>query len=109
MAANDGYKRLGLSIPKSNFFMMAFPAPKEEDYEKILHNPEIMIVMDGNKEVRVMRREFVIYDWYTIPDQICYSIYGKNAMQTWDWLKSCYPSMTDESKVAFFLFEKITN
>lgn len=107
MAKDDEFKRIRTEIPNSPFFALAFPAPEEKDFERIASNPEVFILTDGVKQVKAIRRDFRIFDWYHIPDLFCWVTYGKNATDTWDMLTKTYPDMGKSDKVAFFLFERL--
>lgn len=107
MAKDDEFKRIKTDIPNSPFFALAFPPPEEKDWERIGSQPEVFILTDGFRQVKAIRRGFRIFDWYTIPDLICWMSYGMCAMDTWDLLKKTYKDMENNSKVAFFTFERV--
>lgn len=107
MAKDDEFKRIKTQIPASPFFMLAFPAPDKKDWERIASSPEVFILTDGVKQVKAIRRDFKIFDWYTIPDIICWVAYGMSAIDAWEMLKQTYKEMETSTKVAFFMFEKV--
>ena len=107
MANNSEFKRIRTEIPNSQFFALAFPTPDEKDLDRITSNPEIFILTDGIKQVKAIRRDFRIFDWFRIPDIFCWVTYGMSAIEARDMLSKTYPDMADNDKVAFFLFERV--
>ena len=106
MAEQKELKRIKVSVPKHDFFFLAFPAPLK-DLIDIAQRPVEMILVDGDKEIRVRRGDFFRYRLDQMSNLICRVTYGLNADETMAKLKQEYPYLTDESMVAFFLFERL--
>jgi hypothetical protein len=99
-------KRIEAHIPETGTFFLAFPSP-QKDLIDIAEIPVEMIIVDGEKETKVIRGDFFRYPLDTMSNLICEITYGHDSAWTSRHLKQKYPYLKEDSMIAFFLFKKV--
>ena len=97
----------------SDYFMYVAPVPAPEpggpSNLELAESRELVEFETDNEIIIAERNDFLIYTYDRLSDFVCKMAYGMTAHEMRIWLKKRIPGINKNSKVAFYLFRKMSS